>query len=280
MYIPKHWTKREGECRTPRNDVWRAAVWGWGDDAAGAESVAESRLARLLERVGRGEPFPDAYAYGDRPLREEILEVIQPEGAESPGAIVTRNAYGALVLNTADLLFLDIDLPEEGLGSLVRKLFGRGKPDARTEALEKLQGRLEQSGLGSFRIYRTAAGFRAMAVDRAFDPAGDEAQALMAATGTDPAFMRLCRVQKSFRARLTPKPWRCGMPKPPGQFPRDEGAQRRFERWLEDYRRASEKFATCEFVGTVGNGAASSVNAQIVELHDAMTRCGDGLGLA
>ena len=70
------------------------------------------------------------------------------------------------------------------------------------------------------------------------------------------------------------------MPKPTGQFPRDESSQGKFERWVEDYRRASEKFATCEFVGTVGNGAASGVHAQIVELHDAMTRCGNGLGLA
>jgi hypothetical protein len=116
-------------------------------------------------------------------MREEILEVIRAEGAESPAAIVTRNAYGSLVSNTADLLFLDIDLPQEGLGGFVRKLFGRGKPDARTEALEKLQATLESSGLGSFRIYGTAAGFRAMAVDRAFDPAGSEAQDLMAATG-------------------------------------------------------------------------------------------------
>jgi len=33
--------------------------------------------------------------------------------------------------------------------------------------------------------------------------------------GADPPYRRLCRTQKCFLARLTPKPWRCGVAKPP-----------------------------------------------------------------
>jgi hypothetical protein len=66
-------------------------------------------------RVSSGEPFPERYAFADRPIREEILrELRDPWGASE--AIVTRNGYGAEVLNTARLLFADIDDPPRSFG--------------------------------------------------------------------------------------------------------------------------------------------------------------------
>jgi hypothetical protein len=103
----------------------------------------------------------------------------------------------------------------------------------------------------------------------------------MQATGTDPAFAHLCLVQRSFRARLTPKPWRCNTSLPPGQYPRLEGElQRRFASWLHEYEQASRNYATCRYLETVGNGSPKGDVRKLLELHDRSTRCDESLPLA
>ena len=279
MHIPRIWAKADAEVATPDHRVLPLVAWGWGNDPAEARREAESRLDRLSERVRRGDPFPDAYTYGSRPVREEILETIG--GQDDPRAVLTRNRYGATVLNAARLLFLDIDLPDGGAQpGLLGKLFGGKSADA--AALEKLREALARSGKGAFRIYRTAAGFRALAAGREFDPAGAEAQALMKATGTDPWFVRLCLAQKSFRARLTPKPWRCGLKAPPVGYPRtDPAEEQRFAEWLAEYQRACASFATCRFLESVGKGGLGGEgDAELVALHDRATRATEALPLA
>ena len=254
-------------------------AWGGGEDEAAARSGAEARLARLSDRVRRGEPFPDAYAYGSRPIREEILEAIGSDA--EPRAVVTRNRYGARVLNAARILFLDVDLPEGGEPGLLGKLFGGKSPEA--AALDKLRAALDKAGKGPFRVYRTAGGFRALATGREFDPSGAEARDLMNATGTDPWFVRLCLAQKSFRARLTPKPWRMELKPPPGEYPRgDPGIEERFQEWLAEYEQASQGYATCRFLETVGKGGmVGEANVEdLVALHDRATRAGEALPLA
>jgi len=255
-------------------------AWGWGNDEGEALREAEGRLQRLSERVRKGDPFPPrGYEYGNRPVREEIVQVIGPES--EPRAVLTRNRQGAIVMNAARLLFLDVDLPEgPGLPGILGKLFGVRSAEAKT--LDALRTVLGAAGKGSFRIYRTAAGFRALAPGREFDPAGREAQDLMKATGTDPSFVRLCLAQKSFRARLTPKPWRIDMKAPPGEHPRDEGeASERFAAWLAEYERASQGYATCRFLETVGKGGfVGSDDHDLVDLHDRTTRATESLPLA
>jgi hypothetical protein len=279
MHIPRIWKKAQAEVSTPDRGVLPVVTWGFGDDAEEAGREAERRLERLSERVRRGDPFPRGYEYGSRPIREEILETIG--GKEDPRAILTRNRYGATVMNAARLLFLDVDLPEEGgAPGFIGKLFGAKSPEA--AALEKLREALGKAGKGAFRIYRTAGGFRALATDRAFDPAGAEAQALMKSTGTDPWFVQLCLAQKSFRARLTPKPWRLGMKAPPGQFPREEPeAEQRFAEWLAEYEELSRTHATCRYLETVGKGGmVGEGDASLVSLHDRLARAAEPLPLA
>ena len=71
MFFPKSWSKAAAP------DKPNIAVWGWGDDPATARAEAANRLKRLLERLARGEPFPEKYTYAQaRPLREEILRTI------------------------------------------------------------------------------------------------------------------------------------------------------------------------------------------------------------
>ena len=263
MEIPPYWVKAAGECLTRDGRRLGVAVWGWGRDRAVAGREAAGRLQRLLERIRRGEPFPPAYAYGSRPRREEIVQTVEGP-LEHPTAVLTRNRYGAVVLNTTRLLFLDVDLPPVTLAQrFLREALLRSRPAA------------------TFRLYRTAAGFRALAIDREFDPAGRDTQELMHVAGADPAFVRLCRAQQSFRARLTPKPWRCRCSLPPGEHPREEDAQRRrFAAWRDAYDKASARYATCRYVETVGTGSLIQGARALVALHDRMTRCEQSLPLA
>jgi hypothetical protein len=254
------------------------SVWGWGDDDATARIGATERLRRVLERIRSGQPFPGKYGYGNRPLREEILQTFAG-ASEEPDAVVSRNSYGAQVLNASRLLFLDVDIGPASLGQWIARLFGA--PSAEQNALAKLRDALRRYGRATFRIYRTASGLRALAVDRQFDPAGREAQDLMQATGTDAAFSRLCLAQRSFRARLTPKPWRCGVSLPPGRHPRlDVQMQQRFASWLRQYEDRSLRYATCRYIETVGDGSPGQNAKKLLELHDRATRCNEPLPLA
>jgi hypothetical protein len=281
MHIPRAWAKVSAECRTQDNRELRVAVWGWGPEEATAKREAASRLERLIERIRRGDPFPDVYAYGNRPLREEILQTFDGEAEDQPKAVLTRNRYGARVLNTARLLFLDIDLAPPSFGQRLRRLFSSSRSRDDEAELAKLRDALRQFGRATFRLYRTAAGLRAIAIDREFDPVGRDAQELMNATGTDPAFVRLCVAQKSFRARLTPKPWRCKCSLPPGQHPRiDDTVRHRFATWLGEYELASSKYATCRYIETIGSADLKGTTEKLVTLHDRVTRCGESLPLA
>jgi hypothetical protein len=278
MNIPRAWAKVTADCQTRDNRKLPVAVWGWARDEVAARREASDRLGRLIERIRRGEAFPDAYAHGSRPLREEILQVLDWDGEDQPYAVLTRNRYGATVLKTTRLLFLDIGLPSPTLMQRLRRLFAPSRSCEDEAALAKLHDALRQFGRAAFCLYRTAAGFRAIAIDREFDPGGRDTHELMTATGTDPAFMRLCVAQQSFRARLTAKPWRCHCLLPPGQHPRMDGAARqRFSTWLGQYELAARKYAACRYMERIGSRRLKNTAEQLVALHDRVTRCGEPL---
>jgi len=80
-----------------------------------------------------------------------------------------------------------------------------------------------------------------LATDPVFKPGSAEAEKLMTQLDADPPFVRLCRAQESFRARLTPKPWRCGCERPAVRFPREHAHdEERFSEWLQRYDKACD----------------------------------------
>ncbi len=278
MLIPRFWKKISGDVKRPDGKGLDVFVWGWGDDESSALSNANERLQRVLSRLKRGDAFPDKYDYGSLPIREEILQTI-PGDNETPTAMITRNRYGALILNTSNLLFLDVDTKPDTFFQSFMKLFG-GKSSA-SKTLSELLESLRKHPKVTFRIYETAAGFRVIAIGRDYDPTGLDAQTLMRETGTDPAFSRLCKIQKSFRARLTPKPWRCGSSLPPGQHPRQEATMKDdFSVWLSSYESKSAKYSTCHYLQTIGTNKLMGEAKLIVGIHDKETRCMEKLPLA
>lgn len=282
MRIPRHWATASGRAESPSGRAAALTCFGWSDSSrAEAQTRAADTLSRLIARVRAGEPFPARYGYATRPMREEILQAV-PDGASDPSVLITRNSYGALVLNAARVMFVDVDQPARGLRDvLLRLVRRRRRVDNEPQVPERLTTFLATRPQWRVRVYRTRSGWRYLVVHDLFDPSDARSRTVLEELGCDPRYVQLTRVQECFRARLTPKPWRCRMALPPGRHPREDSAvQERFEKWEVRYRAACEPFATCRFVAEVGSGRTTRDVAGVVELHDRETRAGSKLPLA
>lgn len=280
MKVPRYWSRASGAVDDAGGGKLALSAWGWSEtNQAEADARATERFQNVVARVREGSDLQRGYAYGSQPVREEIIQEIT-DGQGGVSALVTRNRYGSLVLNTEQALFLDVDLPKPSFVDRLRSLFGGGRNAGEAAVLDRLRRALQAVVGASFRIYRTAAGFRALATDPVFQAGSMEAEKLMAAAGTDKAFVHLCRIQKTFRARLTPKPWRCGQARPPGRFPREDNQSRQFADWLTAYDRACETVATCRFVEEVGRRHVHAEIAGMLRIHDEATKAHASLPLA
>lgn len=302
MIIPKFWGKAHAEARKPDGSRIPVSKWFWSEHSvADAEERARERLQGVISRIATGHPFPQRYAYaGDLPLREEVVREIDT-GDDEHRAVITRNAYGALVLNTDAMMFVDIDLPEKSpepggpapdvvkqMFGLVKSLFGGEKfteaakptpPAAEISpgdaVIKKVEAWVRRNPGWGFRIYRTASGFRLIATHQLFTP--DDASTLrqMQELDCDPLYLKLCRSQKSFRARLTPKPWRVGLRAPVVKFPFETaGKKSEISRWVAEYESASEGYATCHFVKAIGNTERDDRIGDLIAVHDEISRSG------
>jgi hypothetical protein len=251
-------------------------AWGWSADTPDeAQKKAEEAVQRSAQRIASGQGFPDSYGYPDRPAREEIVEEIKDESGEAI-AMITRNSYGSLVLNTARLMFIDIDVPKpasQGLIGLIKNLFGGAPSDPFEPVLQQIREKAGAMPDLTFRVYRTAAGFRLAVINKRIDPTSNEGQNLLSAFGSDPLYIRLCKNQESFRARLTPKHWRCRVESPRGRYPfRDQVEEDMHRLWIEKYNAATSGYAVCRFVEQIGSQAAFSDFRRLIELHDRETK--------
>ena len=301
MNIPHYWAKAEMEGRNRQGDVLPFVAWGSSDrNTDDARRQAQHKVEALVARFQSGEKLPHSgqnYYGGDRPLREEILQEFS-SGDSPDAAIVTRNSYGCSVLNAARLMFIDIDLPPGGkdatvgdaiglLGKIGRMLFSSAAkgpenhrpPEVAVELTPKEKSVLEKvrqwTNLHSnwgFRIYRTAGGLRVLATHDFFDPQGSAASEVMNALGADPMYIRLCRSQNCFRARLSPKPWRVGVQSAFFRHPWVGTAKESAARdWLAHYQKACSQARTCQHLADVGNGRIPQEFQSLVALHDEAT---------
>jgi len=134
MHFPRYWAKGTHEQPGPEGKPVRFACWRSSDesvDDARARAMAAAR--KLVEAFLRGAPRPDPYAYGDQPLREPVLEVVTGTDDE-PEAVLTRNARGCLVLNTARVMFVDVDYYGREPAPLLRAIGLRGQRGKQEQA--------------------------------------------------------------------------------------------------------------------------------------------------
>lgn len=267
MNFPKFWARGQSGDLT---------VWRWSDQSLDeARAEAQATAARM---AAQGK-FPDhGYGYGDRPVREPVLREMRDATGELTHAI-TRNSYGCQVMNSAIALFVDVDLPEEKpkAGGLFGGLFGKKAPepaDPAAAAMARASAWAQQHPGWNWRIYRTKAGLRLLATHARFDPSDPVCEQVFAALGADPLYRKLCQTQNCFRARLTPKHWRCtpAAGHPPARWPFESAAaEKAFEDWDAKYQAAARTKATCHLL-SAGWGEIHPDLQEMVALHDYTTR--------
>jgi hypothetical protein len=134
------------------------------------------------------------------------------------------------------------------------------------------------------RVYRTPNGFRLLAMHRLFDPLDPTVPEFFKAIGADSYYALLCRRQHCFRARLSPKPWRIGirerMPPRTGLWPIAPERMPERERWVAEYERKSEGYASCRFVEALGSRDYVSATQSVQRMHDTMCKADRDLPLA
>ena len=148
------------------------------------------------------------------------------------------------------------------------------------KALAKVESWVARNSSWSFRAYRTASGLRLMATHETFDPEATQTARVLEELGCDPLFMRLCRTQKSFRARLTPKPWRIGVENPGFRFPYKATQAVAAANWRTQYEERSLEWAACAFIATIGRESLCEDARAIVAHHDQATKANSGQKLA
>ena len=300
MIVPRFWAKGEQRGVDAAGRKWYMACWRWSDESEeAARALATDAAKRVLEARMRGVPWPGRYQYDERIPHEEVLSRDLP-GCSPGAAVVTRNGYGAQVLNCAEAPFVDIDLPFEPLvfqpmprQGFLSRLFGRGpepeppRPTPRANTLEEVAAcqRVREWVAAApgrrLRLYRTAAGLRALALHEPMQPDGPEAEELMGALEADALYVRLCRAQKSFRARLTPKPWRVGLLSAPMRRPDPQSpVLPRQNAWVRKYEELSRSYSACELIEELGGGPVHERLRGVLAMHDLACGVGSGRPLA
>lgn len=281
MKLYKYWAKGDATVRTDGRP-WTVTAFGGSDTSLGeAQQRGRERAERMAAAIARRGDRLTAYDYGERPLREELIQEIR--NGDEIAAVITRNSYGALVLNTNRVMFVDVDRAASGAGLSLGKalksvwagLRGKGADEkqAREQEILKRFARVSESRpeMG-FRVYRTNAGYRLLVTSSTFDPKASETLQLLEAFGSDPLYIRLCKAQECFRARLSAKYWRCGARRPPSRFPWDDAAmERKYREWEESYHRLANTFAVCELVEAMGSTTIDESVRPILDTHDRLT---------
>lgn len=326
--IPRHWAAVRETHTFPGQGPFALTIHGSSDvSVEDARRDARERMDALVAAGGPEQEHDSGLEYyPSRRLPEELLEEVHGEDGTLIAA-VTRNRYGAAVLNTDALLISDVDLPQEDVGrsrsrrgragkrpGLLSRLFGGGaKHDAEGESSangsaadgnhdaaalpDELggpgsgeRGRVHAELLTSIRdfgarhpelgvrTYRTRHGFRLLVSGADAHPASEQARALMAEVRSDPLYMLLCRVHDTYRARLTPKPWRVEVDRFESLGTR-AATDPEHRDWVRRYRDASAQVAVCRLLEVTGP-APSAEEQRIIDLHDRATRPESGLPLA
>lgn len=310
VFTARYWADAQREVKVEgkrRLALLRRA--GWSDlsqedaEAHAARRLDDAELRLLSQEPVRRLERRVAYNGADGvPIREEVVETVGD-------AVITRNVYGALCLNVADVLFADVDVAEApsetgsikvvvggvlvtsfcaGLGGAflamlvgVVAFFVALSHSRRQQRLrdvvrrnrEALEGWLAAHPDWRVRVYQTPAGQRLAATHRRFSSTDPEVAAFFAAVHTDPVYVQMCTYQRCFRARVSAKPWRIGLRRLGSPLWPVTDPRRLAERtgWVDAYTVAAGAFAACRLVEELGTGVADAGVAELIATHDRLS---------
>lgn len=122
MIIPKYWAEAKTKTKFEARQ-YTIKRFGWSDiSLEAAQQHAEQRVLEAIEQLKINQKIrriDHKVAYNGAeglPIREEII-------SRYDDVIITRNSYGALCLNTPDVLFADIDFVVQPQSSLYFIIF-------------------------------------------------------------------------------------------------------------------------------------------------------------
>lgn len=259
MRIFRIWTQER--CSYSHGGVqFEGGVFGGSNESVeAAREDARRRWTGVCERIaGAGVRRPADY---EADIREEVLRSVDGE------AVVTRNRYGAEILNCPQTVIVDIDHAPRGILSLFFKSKSIGKIRDRAAARLKSAIETRKLGISGARVYFTPNGVRAILRTTATDPRSEEIQTLMRWLGVDRLYAALCKRQGCYRARLTPKPGRIGLKSLRQAWPLSEEQLAARADWVALYDAKRVEFSACQFQTTFGDPPSSPV----VTLHDELS---------
>ena len=268
MKFARYWREIEVPVDERLFGIPRVTLWGASNNSTGeARENAQSRADRFRGLLAGGFDRLREYEYWNGFIREEVLDEVRA-GDGRVLAVLSRNSYGATVLNSETVLFGDIDVPASGLFARLLETFGKQKKD-KDYYLQKIRLYQENNPDYTFRVYETYAGLRFVITSHVFAADSEQVRALFADLGVDPLYMHLCKHQTCFRARLTPKPWRIGVDRPESRFPRQSRSdQNAFEAWLRTYQMAAARVSVVRLLATFGPGTTHPDVDRVLTAHD------------
>ena len=263
MKIYKYWTVEKRKILIDGTQQEINCYGGSNISIEDARLRAKEKAEKIQRKIAGEKNVFDRY---EAEIREEILQLIDDHAA------ITRNRYGAQVLNAENLMILDIDKPKPAAGGGLGGLFKKKNSRPPKEQIFEMVRNLARTKYGdhTFRTYETYQGARVIVLGGHFDPRDQGTKKMMDEFNCDPLYTTLCNKQGCFRARLTPKPYRMKMSPYKVNFPRDsgKGVDTEFQRWLAEYERESRNYTVCKFIEQIGTSQDMS---EVVRLHDQIT---------
>lgn len=257
MRIFKYWIRFEKEIFIDGKTFYLKVLGGSNISAFDAKKDAEKKIGRIRLKI-QNKAVSEEY---QADIVEEIIHTIDHQN------IITRNRYGALVLNSENLLFIDIDQ----LRFSFYDLFFRGKLTKKQKLLLNIEKTIKKKKYArfGFRLYETANGFRLLVSNQDFKAQSLETKRIMEDFGVDRMYMWLCIKQNCFRARLTPKPFRIKQKAIKVKYPeRTTQEAIQLSNWLAAYDHKSQRYSTCKLVKTYGK----PMYDKAISYHDRMTK--------
>jgi len=266
MKIYQHWHLERAKVRVEQKEIEIKCYGGSNSSLEDARVQALAKIEKIKRKIA-GDKF--AFADYEVEIREEVVQMLDE------GAAITRNRYGAQVLNVQDLMIMDIDSPPFSFWDLFRNV----SKDAARERIVAHVRRLAQLPMYQYlglRIYETRNGIRVIVLGRKFDPRSAETRGILQEFNCDSLYTRLCQRQGCFRARLTPKPRHMRLRAYRVKFPRSAEEEGAFRQWLSEYEAACDRYSTCRLLAQLGPGLPPPV----VRLHDEISGVHRNLKLA
>jgi hypothetical protein len=257
MKIYKHWVAEKQKILIDDEEQEITCYGGSNISTDDARLRAREKTEKIQRKIEGEKHVFDEY---EAEIREEILQTIDNHSA------ITRNRYGAQVLNAENLMILDIDKPKSSFGDLFKRKDAESDKAKILDMVRKLVTSSKYKDYG-YRIYETYQGARVIVLGKDFNPRDHETKKMMDEFNCDPLYTRLCIKQGCYRARLTPKPYRMNMRAYKVRFPRN-GDDHEFQQWLTNYESESRSFSVCNLIEQIG--MSHHLN-DVIRLHDDIT---------